>query len=250
MKRRLILHVPHSSDHIPLREGYTVSNEPIEAEILKLTDWYTEDLFHSSKDNMVTASFSRVFCDTERFADDSQEVMSKVGMGVCYERSDDGRVIRQVSKELKDTILQDYYWKHHNKLKDTVTDQLKVHGKALILDCHSFPSTPFVRDLDQTRDRPDFNIGTDSFHTPAELIELSEEFFQQRGFSVGIDAPYAGTIVPVDFYGKDRNVTSIMLEINRKLYLNEPTNQKSADYQSTKRIVQQYIHTLQTFINK
>ena len=249
MKRRLILHVPHSSSHIPLREGYTVSDELIEAEILKLTDWYTEDLFHS-EDIMVTASFSRVFCDTERFADDTQEVMSKVGMGVCYERSDDGRLIRQFSKELKDTILQDYYWKHHNKLSDAVAEELKVHGKALILDCHSFPSKPFVRDIDQTDGRPDFNIGIDSFHTPAELIELSEEFFQQRGFSLGIDAPYAGTIVPMDFYGKDRDVMSIMLEVNRKLYLKEPTNHKSANYQNTKQVVQDYIHTLQTFINK
>ena len=187
MKRRLILHVPHSSDHIPLRDGYTVTNELIDQEILKLTDWYTEDLFCSREDIMVIAPFSRVFCDTERFADDTLEVMSKVGMGVCYERSDDGRLIRQVSKELKDTILQDYYWKHHDRLTEAVAEQLKVHGKALILDCHSFPSTPFVRDIDQTEDRPDFNIGTDSFHTPAELIKLSKEFFQQRGFSLGID---------------------------------------------------------------
>ena len=63
MKRRLILHVPHSSDHIPLRGGYTVSDELIEVEILKLTDWCTEDLFHSREDIMVIAPFSRVFCE-------------------------------------------------------------------------------------------------------------------------------------------------------------------------------------------
>jgi N-formylglutamate deformylase len=248
MKRRFILHVPHSSNHIPLRKGYTVSDELIEAEILKLTDWYTEDLFHSN-DLMVIAPFSRVFCDTERFADDTQEVMSKVGMGVCYERSDDGSLLRQVSKELKNTILQNYYWKHHNKLRVAVEKELKVHHKALILDCHSFPSTPFVRDLDQTYNRPDFNIGTDSFHTSIELIELSEEFFNNRGLSMGIDAPYAGTIVPMNFYGKDSRVMSIMLEVNRKLYLDEPTNQRSENYENTKQIVQEYIQTLQTFLN-
>ena len=249
MKRRLILHVPHSSDHIPLREGYTVSDERIQEEILKLTDWYTEDLFHSVEDIMVIAPFSRVFCDTERFADDRKEVMAKVGMGVCYEKSDDGRIIRKVSEELKQTILREHYWKHHNLLTNSVAEQLDLDGKALILDCHSFPSKPFVRDIDQTDNRPDFNIGTDSFHTPNELIELSEEFFKNRGLSLGIDAPYAGTIVPMDFYGTDGRVMSIMLEVNRKLYLAEPTNQRSADYKNTKQIVQEYIQTLQTFLN-
>ena len=248
-KRRIILHVPHSSDQIPIREGYTVSDKIIHQEILKLTDWHTEDLFHSDEDIMVIAPFSRVFCDTERFADDSQEVMAKVGMGVCYKKSDDGRKIREVSKELKKTILTEYYWKHHNCLTDAVAEQFQLHGKALIVDCHSFPSTPFVRDIDQTDNRPDFNIGTDSFHTSIELIQLSEEFFANRGLSLGIDAPYAGTIVPMDFYGKDSRVMSIMLEVNRKLYLDEPTNQRSANYENTKQIVQEYIHTLQTFLN-
>ena len=249
MKRRIILHVPHSSDLIPIREGYTVSDKIIHQEVLKLTDWHTEDLFHSVEDIMVIAPFSRVFCDTERFADDSQEVMAEVGMGVCYEKSDDGRIIREVSKELKETILKECYWKHHDHLTNSVAEQIKLNGNALILDCHLFPSKPFVRDIDQTGNRPDFNIGTDSFHTPVELIELSEEFFKNRGLSLGIDAPYVGTMVPMDFYGKDSRVMSIMLEVNRKLYLDEPTNQRSANYENTKQIVQGYIQTLQTFLN-
>jgi N-formylglutamate deformylase len=250
MKRKLILHIPHSSYHIPLTDGYAVSEECIQEEILKLTDWYTDELFQSSDDFSVVAAFSRVFCDVERFVDDSQEVMAQYGMGVCYEKGDDGKVIRKVDDQLRETILEHYYWKHHNRLTEVVSQQLKEYGKALILDCHSFPSKPFVRDLDQSDNRPDFNIGTDSFHTPTELVEMTEEFFQSRGFSLGIDAPYAGSIVPLKFYGKDKNVMSIMLEVNRKLYLNEPSNQQSDNFQDTKQVVQEYTQTLRTFFNK
>lgn len=250
MKRRLILHVPHSSDHIPMRDGFTVSEETIQHEILKLTDWHTEDLFHSDDDVMIVAPFSRVFCDTERFADDEQEVMSKVGMGVCYEKSDDGRVMRVVREQLRSTILQEYYWKHHRLLSTTVSRELELHGEALIVDCHSFPSKPFIRDIDRSNNRPDFNIGTDSFHTPLELVELSEKFFRQRGYTLGVDAPYAGTIVPMEFYRTNKNVKSIMLEVNRKLYLKGPTNKRSTDYQRTKKVVQEYLNTVRTFINK
>ena len=42
-----------------------------EKEILKWTDWYTDDLFYSNEDHMILAEFSRIFCDAERFAGDS-----------------------------------------------------------------------------------------------------------------------------------------------------------------------------------
>lgn len=250
MKKQIILHIPHSSVHIPNKEGYTVDDDIIRQEILKLTDWHTEDLFHSKTDIMVTAPFSRVFCDTERFADDSQELMAKFGMGVCYERSDDGKVIRNMNESLKERIIAQYYQKHHDRFRNAVTRQLEGFGQALILDCHSFPSIPLIRDLDQNPDRPDFNIGTDPYHTPAMLIEFSKEFFDTRGYSLGIDVPYSGSIVPLEFYNKKSDVISIMLEVNRKLYLKEPSNEKSEGYTKTKKVVQEYIDGLRTFINK
>ena len=65
----------------------------------------------------------------------------------------------------------------------------------------------------------DFNIGTDSFHTPLSWVEASVAFFEERGFRLGIDEPYAGSIVPMKHYQKYARVKSIMLEINRTLYL-------------------------------
>jgi len=44
MKNKIILHVPHSSTNIPLMDGYTVDSSSLASEILKLTDWYTDDL--------------------------------------------------------------------------------------------------------------------------------------------------------------------------------------------------------------
>ncbi len=96
MDKKIILHIPHSSTRIPIREGFIVSKKELEAEILKLTDWHTEDLFHSDEDDMIIANFSRIFCDPERFADDSQEIMSQFGMGVLYENCDDDEVIRNL----------------------------------------------------------------------------------------------------------------------------------------------------------
>ena len=90
--KKLVLHIPHSSIEIPLLDGYVSSHDEIQQEIIKLTDWYTDDLFDSQVDDKIVTPFSRIFCDVERFADDDLEVMSKFGMGVLYEKFDNGNL--------------------------------------------------------------------------------------------------------------------------------------------------------------
>jgi N-formylglutamate deformylase len=239
--RKLILHIPHSSTIIPLKEGYCITDEMLNQEILKLTDWYTDDLFENETDVSIKANFSRIFCDTERFSEDSQEIMAQHGMGVLYNKTDSGESLRNISPELRKHILENYYWKHHNQLAENVRLQLEKFGRATIVDCHSFPNKPLIRALDKSLFRPDFNIGTDPFHTPKKLIDASIAFFKENGYSLGVDKPYTGTIVPMHYYKKDKNVQSIMLEINRGLYLNDYTNEKSIQYQKTKQIVQEFL---------
>ena len=244
MKKKIILHIPHSSINIPIEGGYLVDKAILDKEILKLTDWYTADLFHSEVEDMIIADFSRIYCDPERFSDDTQEIMANFGMGVLYEKSDDGVTIRNVTPEYREKVLNDYYKPHHAKLNGSVNNQLKHFGKALILDCHSFSSKPFLRDLDQTLNRPDFNIGTDNYHTPKELTDFAIKFFEEKGYSVGLDWPYSGSIVPIEHYGLNKIVQSIMLEVNRALYLKEPGNEKSAYYPEIKKLIQEFIWSL------
>lgn len=242
--RKLILHIPHSSTLIPFMDGYCVSEEILGQEILKLTDWYTDDLFENETDISFKAPFSRIFCDTERFSDDRHEIMAQQGMGVFYEKTDTGEPLRRISPELRQRILDNYYWRHHANLSESVSLQLKKLGRATIVDCHSFPSKPLIRALDQSSFRPDFNIGTDDYHTPQKWIDASISFFKAKGFTLGVDHPYSGTMVPMQFYKKNKKVQSIMLEINRKLYLNEPANEKSIRYQEIKQIAQEYLNTI------
>ncbi len=244
--KKLVLHIPHSSSEIPLLDGYVSTQDEILDEITKLTDWFTDDLFDSKVDDKIVAPFSRIFCDVERFADDELEVMSKFGMGVLYEKLDNGNQLRIVTPKLKSDVLSNYYWKHHQRLNDAVENHLEEAESCLILDCHSFPSSPLTRALVQEHKTPDFNIGTDSYHTPSRLIEASKEFFKSRGLSLGIDTPYSGSIVPMEYYQKDPRVSSIMLEVNRRLYLKENTSEKSENYDKTKEIIQEYMDLLRS----
>lgn len=242
--QQAILHIPHSSTVIPLLDGFVVSRVNLKSEILKLTDWYTDDIFNSPTDIIMKAEFSRIFCDVERFAEDSQEIMAQYGMGVIYAKTDDGLLLRKINSDLRKRILKNYYWIHHSKLSQEVKMQLELYGEALIIDCHSFSNIPFNRDLNKDSNRPDFNIGTDPYHTPKILVDKSREFFKEKGFSLGIDWPYCGSIVPLEYYQTNKKVSSIMLEINRKLYLQEPTNQKSENYSKIKSVTNEFINIM------
>src|SRR5688572_29245963 len=99
------------------------------------------------------------------------------------------KLMRVVSSDLRKHILTTYYHKHHELFHRAVANQLNVYNKALILDCHSFldghsfRDTPLKRAVHKIVPRPDFNIGTDAFHTPKKLIELAEAFFKERNFT-------------------------------------------------------------------
>jgi N-formylglutamate deformylase len=242
--KKLILHVPHAATSLPNQEGFIHNDEKIQQEITKLTDWFTDDLFYSEKDEMIVAPFSRIFCDVERFENDEDEIMSKVGMGVLYERFDDNELLRTVTPTLREEVIQNYYRPHHNTLTLAVQTQLDLARDCLIIDCHSFPSTPLLKGLDQSTNTPDFNIGTDAFHTPQNLIDQAIAYFKNKGYSLGVDWPYSGTIMPMAFYKKDKRVQSIMLEVNRKLYLKEPGKEKSENYAATKEIVQGFLRAM------
>jgi len=59
--------------------------------------------------------------------------------------------------------LKHFYWPHHKSLGLFVENQIGIFNSALILDCHSFTNEPLKWDINKTPNRPDFNMGTDSF---------------------------------------------------------------------------------------
>lgn len=246
--KKLILHIPHASTNIPYLDGFQIDKQELDHELLILTDWHTDDLYEDPESISVVADFSRIFCDTERFADDDLEPMAKLGMGVLYTQTESGKEMRVVSDELRTRILNDFYFKHHQKLTEAVKRQLEESGTALILDCHSFPDTPLPRNSNQSVPRPDFNIGADAFHTRNDLVQAALGFFAERNLTCVLNAPFSGSMVPLEYYQKNRNVQSIMLEVNRRLYLKTGSSEHSADYEKTKVVIGDFMDLLKSFL--
>ncbi|MBO4319503.1 MAG: N-formylglutamate amidohydrolase [Treponema sp.] len=237
----IILHIPHSSLAVPEEALHQYDAGFLQEELLLMADRYTDELFGLPYTSIIFP-YSRLFCDVERFRDDAQEEMSRKGMGVVYTRTHDNIEYRKVTSEEKRKILSAYYDVHHQKFEKLVDEKLNEYGEALIIDSHSFNPYPLPHEKDKTQ-RPDICIGLDEFHTDKKLAFYLKDFFERKKYSVKINSPFQGSIVPLKHYGRNKNVTSIMIELNRKLYMNEH-GEKIENFQKLKDDISEIILSL------
>ena len=237
----VILHLPHDADRIPgeVRDQFILNDEDLARELLCMTDHRTAVLFGAVLASAVArAPVSRLVVDVERFEFDAEEPMAERGMGVVYSRTSAQAPLRRaLAVAERERLLEAYYRPHHLRLTRLVNDALADHGKALVLDAHSFPSLPLPYERWKGR-RPDICIGTDAFHTAAALRDVFVASFEKAGFDVAVDAPFAGALVPSRHYRADPRVQAVMVEVNRSLYLDEATGRPLSGFRGIADMVQ------------
>ena len=222
----LILHMPHTGTEIPDMTGYVVQDETLHEEADYVRDWGVREIFDIEGADKLRPSFSRVFCDVERFRRDEDEPLAEKGFGFAYTMLQDGGVMRKLSDGEKEKIAKEYYDPHHRNFERLADEKLSKFGCAFIVDCHTFPAEPIAWEDPSEEPRPDICIGTSIALSPQGIREFTIKYFEEKGYSVGRNYPYAGTMLPDKYYrlANDR-VKGMMIEINRRLYFNEQTKQ-------------------------
>ncbi len=207
-----------------------------------MTDHLTYALFAEGIEgaSVVRAQVSRLVVDVERFATDENEPMASRGMGAVYRTTSLLTPLRHpISQIERQTLMTLYYEPHHTRLEQAVTASLELHGRCLIIDCHSFPGKALPYELaDPSAVRPQICIGTNLFHTDAQLAAAFKTAFETQGWRVAINHPFSGAMVPSSRYQKDARVIAVMLEVNRELYLNEVDATPCRDFSSIAKKVQ------------
>ncbi|MFJ8648796.1 N-formylglutamate amidohydrolase [Streptomyces sp. NPDC093546] len=222
----VILHVPHSSRAIPadVRDGIVLDDRALERELDHITDAHTDEIAASAAKAARVAPWrfvnrlSRLVVDPERFPDEREEMLA-VGMGAVYTRTTHREELRPDGFDVR-PLVERYFVPYAEAMTAAVADRLEATGRAVILDVHSYPSRRLPYELHGEGPRPPVCIGTDPFHTPAELREAARRAFAGCG-GTEFDTPFAGTYVPLRYYGRDARVGALMVEIRRDLYLDE-----------------------------
>ena len=228
----LLLHVPHSSTSFPV-ESKVCFNDLDDEERL-LIDYYTDNLFvpEQEANNICHMIFPycRLYCDVERLINDPLE---KDGLGISYSRwvpcqDRHGIVLRSYSvKNEAFALYADYHSDISKKLVGLI-------GTTLLVDCHSFSALPNL--LNSNPPDIDICIGYNDDETCPSKVVIGNivQYFMSKGYKVGINEPFSNSKtfnVPVTYH-------SIMIEVNKRLYMDEHTLEKTEGFEKLTGIIQ------------
>lgn len=211
---KVILHIPHASTRIPeeFHKDYTDLAHAQECADT-LADHGTKELADIVTRNITATDihfpYSRVFCDVERF-DSEEEEMNSVGMGVVYSHSHTGMEIRKVDDP---TDIKRHYQVHHERLnRECDTDE-----EVLFVDVHSFADEALPYELHKDLERPDVCIGYEEFHLTESCLRILIDTVESYGYTVAVNEPFIGCLIPGRYYLKDNRVQGFMFEMNKRL---------------------------------
>lgn len=230
----IILHAPHGGLEITgeALSSLIIDENELNAELLNMTDLHTDrlaldirnQLLRSYDHSTVVSTFinkeSRLVIDPERFPDEREE-MNAVGMGAVYTHGSQGQQIRSDDAPLREWLIAGKFVPYAQGLEEAVTRNLRDYSKTTIIDIHSYASKALPYELHKSDTRPEICIGVDNFHSPTVMVENVVRILEQYGYETSINSPFSGTYVPLKYYGSNSEVSSIMLELRRDIYMDE-----------------------------
>lgn len=115
--------------------------------------------------------------------------------------------------------IESLYKPYHRALRRLLTRVHRDFGTAILVDCHSMPSSAGPRD---ERPRADVVLG-DRYGTscaPA-VSDMIETTLRELGYTVSRNKPYAGGFITEHYGNPSAGVHAIQFELNRALYMDE-----------------------------
>ena len=260
----LVFDSPHSGRHYPADFAYACDFQHLR----KAEDTDVDDLYSFAPAlgaTLICAEFPRSYLDPNRRVEDIDTSMidgpwlgpvdlspkTKSGIGLIWRVLDDDSPIyaRQLSvAEVARRIKQCYapYWA---ALTHAVEAAHAAHGRMVHVNCHSMPAvagtvswvktgTPFA----------DIVLGDRDGSTCApEMTALLAAAFRAEGLTVAINDPYKGVELVKRFGRPLDSRHSIQIELNRKLYMNEATRERNANYPVLKASLERVMGKLAVF---
>jgi N-formylglutamate amidohydrolase len=121
------------------------------------------------------------------------------------------------------------YKPFHAALAELIVTTRERFGIAILIDCHSMPSTSMSRP--GNANRPDIVLG-DRFGASCDsrVTRVVRDTIAGLGLNVQLNRPYAGGFI-TEHYGRPyESVHTLQIEINRALYMDEATFQASPGF--------------------
>jgi len=149
----------------------------------------------------------------------SEKQMIKYGLGV-FPNKIFGKTILKSPLPFSYAIhmLEHYYDPFHKSLNKQIMYLNNTFGFCYHIDLHTMPSKALLN----FKKEPDIVLG-DNFGKSCSigLINYFQNVFQENGFTVEVNNPYAGGFITRNYGNQSKGVHTIQIEINRKIYMDE-----------------------------
>lgn len=262
----LVFDSPHSGTHYPDDFGTICSADTL----TKAEDKHVEDLFAAAPDHgacLLSALFPRTYIDVNRAIDDidpkllstewpeSCDILdgiapsnrSHAGIGLIRRLIRPGEPVynRQLSPTEIKSRIETYYTPYHDVLEKMIEGAHYNFGQVWHVNCHSMPSSSASYNAQNTQSNnlnranpfilPDFVLGDrDGTSCDLDFTHALRDLLKDFGYKVAINNPYKGVELVERHSSPATGRHSIQIEINRALYLNEDTYEKSKNYENLK----------------
>lgn len=141
-----------------------------------------------------------------------------------------------------------FYQPYHAVLQETCDRLLAKFGVVRYIDCHSMPSEGNAMSSDPGAKRADFVLGDrDGTTCDRALTDFVARVLRGRGYTVKINDPYKGVEL-VRRHGRPaENRHALQIEVNRALYMDERTQEKTAGFDRLKADITHLVEALADF---
>jgi N-formylglutamate amidohydrolase len=232
-----VFNVPHAGAIYPA--SFLASSRLDAVALRRSEDAFVDELFASVMAlgaPLMTAHFPRAFLDLNRepYELDSRMFDGRLpsfsntrsmrvagGLGTIPRIVADGQEIYRSRLPVDEALhrIEWLYKPYHRTLRHLVRRTSQLFGHAILIDCHSMPSSSVSR---EDGVKADIVLG-DRYGTSCAtlLIDLAEAALRGRGYTVVRNKPYAGGFI-TEHYGEPAlGRHALQIEINRALYMDE-----------------------------
>ena len=257
----LVFDSPHSGNIYP--PDFKPAANP--ADLAYAEDSHIDDLFTSAPTHgaaLLCALFPRSYIDVNRAEDDIDPLLlaepypdaaptarSTAGIGLIRRLIRPGVPLydRTLSPAEIRTRIETYYRPYHKALDDLIETTHYNFGQVYHINCHSMPNaTAFPKRnkgmLGHTQTASDFVLGNrDAATCGPDFTHALYDHLRHAGFRVTINDPFKGVEIIQRHGHPTQGRHSLQLEVNKSLYMNEETGEKSEDYEEFKNQIDKLI---------
>lgn len=191
---------------------------------------------------MLYAMFPSFWIDANRAEDDIDPeliegdwpvplnpTVSKRGLGLLKSKSRYGEPVHERKLTVDEVMqrLNHYHQPYHRELKRLLDEAKQQFGKVYQLSCHCMSAVGAPTHPDAGKPRADFCVGNlGGKSSSEEFLHFVADQFRALGYTCSVNEPYQGGELNRRYGAPANGVESIMVEINKKLFMDVETFKK------------------------